>query len=182
MRECPKCKLQISEQALFCEHCGVRFVWHPDEEGTPSKAAVQSAPKGSRLGGLVTFLFSAVVLYYLWTNFGYLLNTSSSDAGSAASSQQSTHTVKYTVDGNSFDKETGIVNITMTNSSGGTEQRMVKTPWKTEFVGHTGLIVVLSGINSYENGSVSAEIYVDGVLLQKAHSAGGVASVSGVVR
>jgi hypothetical protein len=86
------------------------------------------------------------------------------------------------VDGNSFDKETGIVNITMTNSSGGTEQRMVKTPWKTEFVGHTGLIVVLSGINSYENGSVSAEIYVDGVLLQKAHSAGGVASVSGMVR
>src|ERR1017187_1174153 len=181
MREFPKCKLQISAQALFCEHCGVRFVWHPDEEA-PSKAVAQSASMGSRLGGLVTFIFSVVVLYYLWTNFGYLLNTTSSEAGSAVSSQQTTHTVKYTVDGNSFDKETGIVNITMTNSSGGTEQRMVKTPWKTEFVGHTGLIVVLSGINSYENGSVSAEIYVDGVLLQKAHSAGGVASVSGMVR
>jgi hypothetical protein len=134
------------------------------------------------LGSLVALVFSVAVLYFLWTNFGYLFNTSSGDGGNAASSQPSTHTVKYVVGGDSFTKATGIVNVTMTNSSGGTEQDTVRTPWQKEFVAHSGSIVVLSVTNSYDAGYASAEVYVDGVLLQKARSRGGVASVSGIVR
>ena len=199
MRLCPKCQLEISQQALFCEHCGLRFAGGDlrasgtevtanspstgraaSEKGAQDKASGQ-APNA--LGSLVALVISAVVLYFLWTNFGYLLSTSSSDAGNAASSGSppSTHTVRYVVDGNSFTKATGSVNVTMTNSSGGTEQDTVRTPWQKEFVAHSGLIVVLSATNSYDAGYASAEVYVDGVLLQKARSMGGVASVSGIV-
>src|SRR2546423_1506103 len=138
MRLCPKCQLEISEQASFCEHCG-----------TQSTASGHPPPRGSGvLGGLVTFVVSIVLLYFLWTNFGYLLNTSSSDTGNTTSSQPSTHKVKYMVDGHAFYKETdNIMSITMTNSSGGIEQRTVHSPWKTEFSGNSGLIVSLSVSN-----------------------------------
>src|SRR5947208_15904733 len=59
MKQCQKCQLDISEQASFCERCG-----------TQTKALRQFSPKGRALGGLVTLVFSAVVVYLLWTHFG----------------------------------------------------------------------------------------------------------------
>jgi hypothetical protein len=184
MRLCPKCQLETSDKALFCEHCGLNFASGRTiaEDSSQSKGSGRPSPsKSNPLGSLLGLIFSIGILYFLWTNFGYLLSTSSNDVG-ATSSQRSTHTVKYMADGDSFTEATGIVTVTLTNSSGGTEQRMVRTPWQTEFVAPSGLILSLSVSNSYDLGYSSAQIYVDGVSVQKAHSTSGMASVSGIVR
>jgi hypothetical protein len=138
-----------------------------------------SPPKSNAGQNLAVFAVSMFILYLLWTNFGYLLDTSSSQTGYASTA---THSIKYMVAGDSFTNvTTGYVNVTMTNSSGGTEQHTVKTPWEKEFTASNGMFLYLSGQNEYDAGHAYVKIYVDGHLLQSADSHG-VASVSGIVK
>ena len=163
---------------MFCERCGFNLSTRDtssSEEALRNQASAETRPKSNPLGSLLGLIFSIGILYFLWTNFGSVFT------GSPAASQPSTHRVKYMVDGNSFTKETGLVHVTMTNSSGGTEQRTVRTPWETEFSAQSGLIVTLSASNTYNNGYASAKIYIDGALIQQAHSPSGIASASGIV-
>jgi hypothetical protein len=181
LRLCPKCQSQIAEQAVFCAHCGVSVATGRTavENGIQHNATAPSPPKANTGQNLAVFVVSMFILYFLWTNFGYLLDTSSSQTGYASTT---THSVKYMVDGDSFTNvSTGFVNVTMTNSSGGTEQHTVKTPWEKEFTASNGKFLYLSGQNEYDAGHAYVKIYVDGHLLQSADSHG-VASVSGIVK
>jgi len=181
LRLCPKCQSKIAEQAVFCEHCGVNVTTGRTavENGIQNNAIAPSPPKSNAGQNLAVFVVSMFILYLLWTNFGYLLDTSSSQTGYASTA---THSIKYMVAGDSFTNvTTGYVNVTMTNSSGGTEQHTVKTPWEKEFTASNGMFLYLSGQNEYDAGHAYVKIYVDGHLLQSADSHG-VASVSGIVK
>jgi hypothetical protein len=42
MRQCPKCQLELSEQALFCEHCGLHFAEVRGNLGDGAPAGLKS--------------------------------------------------------------------------------------------------------------------------------------------
>lgn len=76
---------------------------------------------------------------------------------------------------------TGNVDVTLTNASGGTEQRNIKPPYELAFDGQSGQVLYISGQNKWDAGVVTCEILVDGKVAQTATSntAFGVATCSG---
>lgn len=76
---------------------------------------------------------------------------------------------------------TGNVDVTLTNASGGTEQRNIKPPYTLEFSGSSGQALYISGQNKWDTGVVTCEILVDGAVVQTATSntAFGIATCSG---
>lgn len=78
---------------------------------------------------------------------------------------------------------TGNVDITLTNASGGTEQRNVKPPYELTFDGASGQALYISGQNKWDAGAVTCEILVDGKVVQTATSSAafGIATCSGRV-
>jgi|SRR6185369_7776735 len=71
------------------------------------------------------------------------------------------------------------VDITLTNASGGTEQRNIAPPYELSFTGSGALYI--SGQNKWDAGVVTCEILVDGKVIQTATSstAYGIATCSG---
>ncbi len=86
------------------------------------------------------------------------------------------HSVTYRITGT-----TGNVDVTLTNASGGTEQRNVKPPYELAFDAQNGQVLYISGQNKWDAGVVTCEILVDGKVAQTATSnaAFGIASCSG---
>lgn len=65
---------------------------------------------------------------------------------------------------------TGNVDVTLTNASGGTEQRNIAPPYTLEFSGSSGQVLYISGQNKWDAGVVTCEILVDGNVVQTATS------------
>lgn len=78
---------------------------------------------------------------------------------------------------------TGNVDVTLTNASGGTEQRNIKPPYELAFSAVSGQVVYLSGQNKWDAGVVTCEILLDGQVVQTATSntAFGIATCSGKI-
>lgn len=76
---------------------------------------------------------------------------------------------------------TGNVDITLTNASGGTEQRNIKPPYTLDFDGSSGQALYISGQNKWDAGVVTCEILIDGKVAQTATSTTpfGIATCSG---
>ena len=77
----------------------------------------------------------------------------------------------------------GTVGLTFKNESGGTEQRTVSLPWSLEFGAGRGAFLYVSAQKQQKDGTIRAEIHLNGSLLQQAESdsAYGIASVNGMV-
>lgn len=75
------------------------------------------------------------------------------------------------------------VDITMSNASGGTEQRNVGTPWYVSFDANGGRSLYISGQNKWDAGVVTCEILVNDKVVQTASSnvAYGIATCSGAL-
>ncbi|MGA2669451.1 MAG: hypothetical protein ABSF32_11150, partial [Ignavibacteria bacterium] len=74
----------------------------------------------------------------------------------------------------------GLVDITISNESGGTEQfSNVTTPWKKSYYMKSGHVYI-SAQNQRERGTVNVKVYVDGKVLKESSSEGAyvIASVS----
>lgn len=103
--------------------------------------------------------------------------TDDQEATSAQPNATTTHRVTYEVTGTASS-----ASVTITNASGGTEQRVVSLPWVTEFRAPGGRPVVLHAQNKGK-GILKATIYIDGQLIQHAETTQqyGVAMASGRV-
>jgi len=78
---------------------------------------------------------------------------------------------------------TGSVDVTLTNASGGMEQRNVGPPYTLNFDGASGKVLYLSGQNKWDAGVVTCEILVDGQVVQTATSSApfGIATCRGSI-
>jgi hypothetical protein len=76
---------------------------------------------------------------------------------------------------------TGNVDVTLTNASGGTEQRKIKPPYELAFDGVDGQALYISGQNKWDAGVVACDILVNGKVVQTATSSAafGIATCSG---
>lgn len=111
-----------------------------------------------------------------------LLAVGSTDGGSTTGSfgtSSEPKRVEYKVTGSAFD-------ITINNSQGNTEQLSnVAGPWSRSFtVTELPFFAYVSAQNQRRSGTIVAEIYVDGVRVERARSSGEfvIASVSTSVR
>lgn len=73
------------------------------------------------------------------------------------------------------------VDITMSNASGGTEQRNTGTPWYVTFDATGGRTLYISAQNKWDAGTVTCEILIDDKMVQTATAtaAYGIATCSG---
>lgn len=94
----------------------------------------------------------------------------------AACGTSGPHSITYRITGT-----TGNADVTLTNASGGTEQRNIKPPYTLDFKAAGGQVLYVSAQNKWDAGIVTCEILVDGQVAQSATSnaAFGVASCSG---
>jgi len=64
----------------------------------------------------------------------------------------------------------GNVDVTLTNASGGTEQRNIAPPYTLGFDAVSGQALYISGQNRWDAGVLTCEILVDGQVVQTATS------------
>lgn len=85
-------------------------------------------------------------------------------------------TVVYRVTG--YDAE---IDVTYQNETGGTDQKIVQTPWEHKFTGNKGDFVYLSAQTDRYGSPIKAEILVDGTVTWKGETnrEHGIASAKG---
>lgn len=157
MHEFCQCGNILSPSARFCPVCGIAN-------------ATTAAPKRKSRVGLLSIVLIVLLVWFIGTLPDP--RTATSRTTSAGGTR-----VTYLVTG------PGTVGLTFKNESGGTEQRTVSLPWSLEFGAGRGAFLYVSAQKQQKDGTIRAEIHLNGSLLQQAESdsAYGIASVNGMV-
>jgi hypothetical protein len=166
MKKCPYCAEDIQDDAVVCRFCG-RNLSTSQINQTSYKAQPQPLSQQNQLKkrnwiiailAMIGFLSLVCVCLCVIIYTG-LLDTSSSTA--------STYSVTYKVTGTA-----SRVSLTYENAQGGTEQTSARIPWDKSFTTGRGNFLYISAQNKGEIGSVTCQIWVDGVKWRESTSYG----------
>lgn len=128
----------------------------------PATAGV--APAKKRIpNALIIALVGIVILVIVWIGVGFVSSVTPQKIG-------------YRISGT-----TGNVDVTLTNASGGTEQRNIAPPYELNFDAKSGQSLYISGQNQWDAGVVTCQILINGQIAQTASSNAsfGIATCSG---
>ena len=176
---CPKCGEINQATDNYCSKCA-----------TPLKENLSSGskPQKKNTGCLVVFLcFLGIIIFFIIIcsirganepTSAISTTYSTSRSHTVVNTPPALYTVEYKVSGSASS-----VSLTYKNSTGGTEQKDVYTPWSTSFKCMPGNFLYLSAQNEDKTGSVTCEIWVNGILYKTSTSSGAyvIASCNGRV-
>lgn len=159
------------EHPKFCPHCGAGIVGEMKSCTSCGKfvAAELSAPPAKKSP---TWAYVLITLLFLWAGWSFLVAPAMRQVEA-----QKEHGVIYRIGGTARS-----VDLTYTNAGGGTEQQNDKSvPWNNSFAAHGGQFLYVSAQNQGENGDVTCEIVLNGVVVKSSKSSGAyaIASCSG---
>lgn len=143
-----------------CKECGHQV--SDSAKNCPGCGAKVPAKAGC--GTVISIAFIAYIIY------------SVSTGTSSLSKEPRTYTVTYYVEGS-----TSSASLTYENEQGGTQQEIVRVPWRKTLEIPRNSFLYISAQNQNSYGDLSVSIWVDGIEYKRSEATGGytIASASG---
>lgn len=166
---CKECGKEVSSLAAACPHCGA-----PIAATTSASIPVPQTQKKGGMGCNIALVLVIVVLGIVAIAMCSSPNTGSYTTTRGSAPQSRVRNVEYRVTGT-----TSNASMTYEGGSGSTEQvQDARLPWSKNITVGSGDFLYVSAQNSWDSGSVTCEIRVDGTIYKHATSQGGYAIVT----